>query len=175
MEIQQVALDGEGVRPEGWPVSHVGHRLETFAADAQPRDVHPDGGNQFVVARQVHRRHCVFVPIASSATWIRKDAEGAAEQRARLRHFSFGDQFANLGTGDVMTPQYLLGIDDGGETKLFAQIGQRVHVALRFVAEVEVVTLVYLARMESVDQYGLSEVVRRSEEHTSELQSPMYL
>src|ERR1035441_712135 len=156
MEIQQVALDGEGVRPEGWPVSHVGHRLETFIPDTQPRDVHPDGGNQFVVARQVHRRHRVFVPISSSASWIREDAEGAAEQGACLRHFSFGDQLTNLGTGDVMTPQYLLGIDDGSETKPFAQIGQCVHVALCFVAEVEVVTLVYLARMESVNQYGLS-------------------
>src|ERR1022692_4919787 len=121
MEIQQVALGGEGVRPESWAVSHVGHRLETFASDAQPRNVNPDGGDQFIVARQVHRRHRVFVPIAASAPWIREDAEGAAEQGARLRHFSFGDQFTDLRAGDVMTPQYLLRINGGGEPKLSAQ------------------------------------------------------
>src|ERR1039458_618745 len=124
MEIQQVDLDGEGVRPKGWPVSHVGHRLETFASDAQPRNVNADGGDQFVVARQVHRRHRVFVPIAASAPWIREDAEGAAEQSARLRHFSRSEEHTDLRAGDVMTPQYLLGIDGGSETKLSAQIGQ---------------------------------------------------
>src|ERR1019366_3946279 len=125
VEIKQVAFDGEGIRPKGWAVSHVRHCLETFVADAQPRDVYPNGGNQFVVARQVHRRDRVFVSVTAAASRIRKDAEWAAEQRACLRHSSFAYQFANLRAGKAMTTQQLLGIDGGLETKLFAKIGQR--------------------------------------------------
>src|ERR1022692_2310598 len=105
MEVQQVAFNRERIRPKGWPVPDVRYRLETFAPDAQPRDVHPDSGDQLVVTRQVHRRHRVLAPIAPSAPGIREDAEWAAQQRARLRHFSFGDQLTNLRAGDMMPPQ----------------------------------------------------------------------
>ena len=99
--------------------------------------------------------------VAAAAPGIGEDAEGPAQQRARLPHFPFGDQLADLAAGNVMPAQQLLGIDRGLETKLFAQVGQRVHVALRLMAEVEVVAFVHFARVQGLDQHLPGEVVRR--------------
>src|SRR5215472_3901888 len=50
VEIEQVGLDGEGIRSEGWAVSDVCDRIEAFPTDACTRDVDAVLRNQFVVA-----------------------------------------------------------------------------------------------------------------------------
>src|SRR5271157_1974255 len=171
MKVQQVAFDGERVRPKRWTISDVGHRLKTLAADAQPRDVNAIGGNELVVAGEVEGRHSVLLPIASSAARSGEDTERPSQQRARLTYFAGGKQFADLAAGDVMPTPQLLGIDDCLEAHLLAERTQRVHVPLRLVAEMEVVTFVHLAGMEPFNQHLLAEIVcRHQREVTRERQ-----
>src|SRR5271157_1259510 len=103
MKVQQVAFDGERVRPKRRPISDVGHRLKTLAADAQPRDVNAIGGNKLIVAGEVEGRHSVPLSIASSAARSGEDTERPSQQRARLTNFAGGKQFADFAAGNVMS------------------------------------------------------------------------
>src|SRR5512133_2556573 len=67
MEIEQVALDGEGILAERRAYSDVSDRVEDFSADASPRDVHAILRHQFVIAAQVDGRDCVLMAVTATA------------------------------------------------------------------------------------------------------------
>src|SRR5271167_3546656 len=102
MEVQQVALDGERVRPKRGTIADVGHSVETLATDAQPGDVNAIGRDELVVAREVDGRHRVLVAVTATATGSRDDAERTSQQRARFAHFPARQQFSNFAAGNVM-------------------------------------------------------------------------
>src|SRR3974377_564741 len=82
MEVQQMAFDGERVRPKRWTIADVGHRLEALARNTQPRDVNAIGGNEFVVARKVDGWNRVLVAINATTPGGGGEGGGGAPQRA---------------------------------------------------------------------------------------------
>src|SRR5271168_1897736 len=60
MEIEQVGLDGEKLRPEGWTIPHIRNRIESLRAHPRAGNVDAVLGDQFFVAGQVDGRHRIF-------------------------------------------------------------------------------------------------------------------
>src|ERR1700722_7767433 len=152
MEVQQMTFDGERICSKRRTIADVRYRLEAFFVYPQPGDVDAVGRDQFVITREVDGRHGVLLAIAAAAAGIREDAERPAQQCSRATDISLGNQLTDFTVRSVMAAQRLLRKDASLEAALLAQLCQRVDVALRLVAEVEVVAFVYLARLQRLRQ-----------------------
>ena len=53
MKIQQVRFHRKGICAKGWPVAHIGHRVEPFPGYTQLGDVYAIGRQQLLIGRQV--------------------------------------------------------------------------------------------------------------------------
>src|SRR6266478_4630878 len=82
VEVQQVALDGEGVGSKGWAVPDVGDGVEAFFADSRAADVDTVLGNEFFVAAQVDGGNRVLAAVTAPASGCGENRERAPQQVA---------------------------------------------------------------------------------------------
>src|ERR1017187_10858920 len=95
MKVQQVRLDGKGIRTERRPVPNVGNGVETFLAHPRPRNVHAIFWRQFLIAAEIDGRDRVLRPVTASPPRSGADAERSQQQRSRSRDVAFLDQLAD--------------------------------------------------------------------------------
>ncbi len=128
--------------------------VEEFAVDVHGGDVDAVGGEKLGVWGEVDGGHGEAAADAASWSGSGVDAEGAAEQGAGGGHVSGLDQFANLAAADFDAAIVTRGKDLHAEAEVVAHLNEVSSVALRLVAEAEVVPFVDLDRMKAVAQYG---------------------
>src|SRR5215472_15240399 len=105
MEVQQVALDGEGVGPKRRPHADIRHSVETLPVDSHARDVYAIRRNQFIVARQVDGRNGIARTEPAPASRVRENTERTPQQRACALDTSRSNQAANFAARHMMAAQ----------------------------------------------------------------------
>src|ERR1700722_8658805 len=83
VEVEQVGLDGEGIRAEGGAVADVGDAGEDFGgcagADGECGDIDAVGRQQFGIAGQIDGGDGVFAAVSAAGCGRAVDGEGAAQ------------------------------------------------------------------------------------------------
>ncbi len=78
MEIEQVGLDREQLRPKRRSIANIRDRIKSFRPNASPCNVDAILRNQFFVARQVDRGYRVFRSISAPAARSTQECRMAA-------------------------------------------------------------------------------------------------
>ena len=95
LEVQDVRLDGKRRLAECGPVANIAHGLETSSSRGQPRHVNAEGRQQFLMRRQVHRRHQQPSSDAAAARMRAANGKRPSQHPSRATHVSGRDRCAN--------------------------------------------------------------------------------
>src|SRR5580658_4461605 len=161
MKVEQVSFDGERISSERGPVSDVRDGIETLLAHTSAGNVNAVARDKLLIAAQVDGWNCVFGAVATPASSGRQDTERPREKMAGATYSSVNEQLANLSARNRLASQPQFRISLYLETHFATVFRQQINVTRGFVAEMEVVTFMYLAGLQTVFQNVMRKVSRR--------------
>src|SRR5262249_53555960 len=96
MEVEQVGLDREGIRPKGRTITDVGNGIESLTVHARSRHVDAIARDQFTVWPQVDGRDRVLAAVTATSGRWGGDRGNAAKQMAGASYSSSDDQLPDV-------------------------------------------------------------------------------
>ena len=120
-----MGLNGEGWLAEGWAVPYIGDGLKATVAlrarDGQPRNVDPEGRQQFRVRGEVDRGHQQASANAAAASWCRSNRKSVAKHPAGAAHVAGCDQLTDRGARHDQAMNLDSLMDSDSKSKLIAE------------------------------------------------------